>query len=173
MTAFAGAAFVIVGFLVLMALFGLVERSLRVVAVSKQATRDLTDSSLDDDAKESAMRVHAKTLGGLFVLLTAGAAAAVGAPLGVIAILDAAAVLSFASVMEALLSWWMIAAAVVLTGAVSVFGKRRSDGEQDHEVADVLPGRQRGINAKSDPSRHLDGVPQWRRSSDRLLDVVG
>ena len=128
MTAVAGAVFVIVGFLVLMTLFGLVDRSLRVFAVSKQATRDLTDPALDDDAKETAMRLHAKSLGGLFVLLAAGGGAAVAAPLGVIAILDAVAILSFAGVINTLLSWWMIAAAVAATVAVIIFGKRRSDG---------------------------------------------
>ena len=123
----AGAVFVIAGFLFLMTLFGLVERSARVFVVSKAATRDLTDSTLDDDAKETAIRAHAKTLGGLFVLLALGGFGAVVAPLGVIALLDAFAIVSFDNVMNALMSWWMIGAAAIVFAAV-VARKRRPDG---------------------------------------------
>ena len=124
-TSFAGAIFVIVSFLVLMNWFGLVERSMRVFAVSKQAMGDLTDLALDDDAKETAMRLHGKTLTILFLLLTAGGFGAVAAPLGVIALLDAATILLFDDVIDALLSWWMIAAATVLMLAAVIFGTRQ------------------------------------------------
>ena len=127
MIPFAGAIFVIISFLVLMKWFGLVERSMRVFAVSKQAMGDLTDLALDDDAKETAMRLHGKTLTILFLLLTAGGFGAVAAPLGVIALLDAATILLFDDVIDALLSWWMIAAATVLMLAAVIFGTRRSD----------------------------------------------
>lgn len=127
MIPFAGAIFVIVSFLVLVNWFGLVERSMRVFAVSKQAMGDLTDPALDDDSKETAMRLHGKTLTILFLLLTAGGFGAVVAPLGVIALLDAAAILLFDDVMDALLSWWMIATAIVLMVATVIFGTPRSD----------------------------------------------
>ncbi len=63
MSAYLGAVFLVLGFIALLKLLGLVERSRRVVATSRAAMSALSDKTLDDDQKEAAMQTHA-TIGG-------------------------------------------------------------------------------------------------------------
>ena len=115
MSAYLGAIFLVVGFIVMLKLLGLVERSRRVVATSKEALAALSDKELDDGQKEAAMQTHAKSLGLNFVLLAAGFAMALLGPAGVIWLLDRAGVLSFDAVISAAFSLELIFGGTLLT----------------------------------------------------------
>ena len=103
--AFAGAIFLVVGFVVLVRKFGLVQKSGDVFGLVKSTLEVLRNPLLDDDAKESALQSNAKQLFLLFLLLTVGGAAALALPAAVIWLLDVLRVLSLRSVIEVTLSW--------------------------------------------------------------------
>ena len=69
---YAGALFLVIGFIAILKIAGLVEKSTRVIAISKQAVAVLRDEGMSDDEKENLMQGHAKQLAGLFFLLTIG-----------------------------------------------------------------------------------------------------
>ncbi|MGH8106403.1 MAG: hypothetical protein ACREO2_08785, partial [Arenimonas sp.] len=103
MMAFAGGLLVITGFVLIAKYLGLVEKSLQVVALSRQALAVLQNSALSDDDKEVAMRAHAATLARLFIVVTSRAAVALLAPVGVIWLLDARDLLQLEAVLDALM----------------------------------------------------------------------
>lgn len=113
MTAYIGAAFVGLAFIVLLRAFGLIEKAPAVMGISTQALRDLRDPGLDDAAKEVRMRAHARTLAGLFVVLTAGTAVAGAAPMGVVWLLDAGGLVSFDHVLRAVATWPIVVIATI------------------------------------------------------------
>lgn len=106
--AYAGAVFICVTFVVLARALGIFTKPLEVAATSRRAFQALSDPALDDDAKERSMRAHTKTLGRLFVAITTGAIVAVGLPLTIVWLLDAAGWLSFSAVLDALVSWPLV-----------------------------------------------------------------
>lgn len=108
MISFAAVIFLIMGFILLIRSFGLVEKSIDVVNISKAAFADVRNPSLNDDAKEQVLQRHAKRLFALFFLLTLGGAAALLVPVGLIWILDQMGVISLRAVMRAALSWQML-----------------------------------------------------------------
>jgi len=112
--AYAGAIFVCVTFAALANALRIVTKSVEVAATSRQALQVMADPALDDDAKEKGLRDHAKTLGRLFVVITAGAIVAAGVPFAVVWMLDAAGVLSIDAVLDALVSWPMVAGGVIV-----------------------------------------------------------
>ena len=128
MSAYLGAVFLVIGFIALLKLLGLVERSRRVVATSRAAMSALSDETLDDDQKEAAMQSHAKRLGLDFLLLTAGLAVALLAPAGVIFLLDRAGVLSFDAVISATFSLELIFGGTLLMIIVFWMDGRRRHG---------------------------------------------
>jgi hypothetical protein len=103
--ALAGAIFLVVGFVVLVRMFGLIGRCSEVFELARASLAVLRNPSLDDEAKESALQSHATRLFSLFFLLTAGAGLALGLPAGIIWILDALQVVSLRAVLEVTLSW--------------------------------------------------------------------
>lgn len=113
--AFAGAILVCVAFVALARALGIFTKPFEVAATSRRAFQVMGDPALDDDAKEKGMRAHAKTLGRLFLTITTGAIVAAGLPVAIVWMLDAAGLLSFRAVLDALVSWPM------LLGGVTVF----------------------------------------------------
>lgn len=104
MTAWIAAGFLVVGFLVLLRLFGLVENSRRVVAISRRSLEVIRSPSLSDEAKQTALQSDAKQLFRLFFVLAFGGAAAVLLPLGVVWLGDRLGLLSLTSVLAVALS---------------------------------------------------------------------
>lgn len=125
MIEYAGAIFLVIGFVAILKVAGLVDKSNRVIKVSKQAIAVLRDTELSDDAKESAMQSHAKQLIGLFFLITVGGVAAVILPVLVIWGLDQLDLISLDAVLSAALSWSFIAATTVVIILVLVIGRAR------------------------------------------------
>jgi hypothetical protein len=103
--ALAGAIFLVVGFVVLVRVFGLTRKCGEVFDLARASLAVLRNPSLDDAAKESALQSHATRLFSLFFLLTAGAGLALALPAGFIWILDVLQVVSLRAVLEVTLSW--------------------------------------------------------------------
>ena len=98
------AAFLVVTFVVVVRLFGLVEKSRNVVTVARRSLGVIRSSSLSDDAKEVALQRDAKQLFRLFFMLAFGGAAAVLLPMGLLWLCDQLGLISLASVLSAALS---------------------------------------------------------------------
>ncbi|MGH8614152.1 MAG: hypothetical protein ACREYF_19515 [Gammaproteobacteria bacterium] len=128
MMAFAGGLLVITGFVLIAKYLGLVEKSLQVVALSRQALAVLQNSALSDDDKEVAMRAHAATLARLFIVVTSRAAVALLAPVGVIWLLDARDLLQLEAVLDALMSPTLILGGTIIMVLAFQVGSRKRDG---------------------------------------------
>jgi len=122
---YAGAIFLVVGFIFILKVAKLVEKSTRVVSISKQAVAELRDAELSEDTKEAAMQSHAVQLLGLFVWITIGGIAAVFLPVLLIWCLDQLQLVSLDAVLEVALSWTFIIAATVLVVLALVINRKR------------------------------------------------
>jgi hypothetical protein len=122
---YAGAIFLVIGFVFILKIAGLVEKSTRVIDISRQAMAVLRSAELDDDAKESAMQSHAKQLVGLFFLITIGGVAAVFLPVAMIWGLDKLGLVSVDAVLDVALSWPFITASSVLIVLALVIKRKR------------------------------------------------
>ncbi|MDH3947336.1 MAG: hypothetical protein OEU74_00080 [Gammaproteobacteria bacterium] len=125
MMTFAGVAILVAGFVVLVKIFGLVEKSTEVFSVSRLALSDIQNPDLDDEAKEAAIQKHAKRLIGLFFLLTIGGAAALALPAGLLFLLERMGLLSLSAVIAVTLSWEFLLASSVLIIAIILLAKNR------------------------------------------------
>jgi hypothetical protein len=125
MMTFAGVAILVGGFVVLVKIFGLVEKSTEVFSVSRLALSDIQNPDLDDEAKEAALQQHAKRLFGLFFLLAIGGAAALALPAGLLFLLERMGLLSLSAVMTLTLSWEFLLASSVLIIAIILLAKKR------------------------------------------------
>jgi len=112
--AFAVAVFVCVAFVALADRLGIADQPVKVAAASRRALQTFTDPTLHDDAKERSMRADARALGRLFLVITASALVAIGLPIAAVWLLDAAGVVAFAAVLDALVSWPVLTAGVVM-----------------------------------------------------------
>ncbi len=125
MIEYAGAIFLVIGFVFILKITGLVEKSTRVIDISRQAMAVLRSAELDDDAKESAMQSYAKQLVGLFFLITIGGVAAVILPVMMIWGLDKLGLVSVDAVLDVALSWPFITASSVLIVLALVIKRKR------------------------------------------------
>ena len=125
MIEYAGAIFLVIGFIFILKITGLVEKSTRVIGISKQAVAELRNAELSDDAKETAMQTHSKQLAGLFLLITIGGAAAIFAPFAVIWGLERLNLVSVDGVLGVALSWPFIAASTVLIVIALIVNRKR------------------------------------------------
>ena len=115
MIEFAGAVFLVIGFIIFMKLFFLVEKSLEVVNISKSAVKIVQNKNLTDYQKEIAMQKHAKGLMSLFFLITVGSIFAVMIPFGFIWLLEVVGVLRTDDVIQTTLSLEFIIVTLIIT----------------------------------------------------------
>jgi hypothetical protein len=113
----------IAGFVALILAFDVIPLSARVMAAGQEATRDLADTSMDDDTKEKVIQGHSLKMFGLFFRITLAAGAAILFPLGMIWSLDLMGLVSLKSVLDTTLSWPVLIGTTVL--GVVVFLLRR------------------------------------------------
>lgn len=125
MIQYAGAIFLVLGFIFILKIFGLVEKSTRVINISKQAMTELRNTELSEDDKELAMQSHAKQLAGLFLFIVTGSLAAVFLPFLTIWGLDILGLLSIDAVMGVALSWPFIIATTVLLVLAFIVSRKR------------------------------------------------
>jgi hypothetical protein len=124
MTAWLGAAFLVVAFLVLLRVLHLADLNRRVLEITSDSLGIMGNSSLGDDEKERRLRRHALGLFRLLFLLVAAGAAAVLLPLGMIWLLDRLGWLSAGAVVDTAVSPAFIVATVV-AGAVIIIARPR------------------------------------------------
>lgn len=93
------ALFLVAAFLLLANALRIPAHAREVIARSRRAALDYRDPALDERARERAVQGHAVRLLGLFVLVTVCAGIALGVPLGVLALLDAAEVVALDEVI--------------------------------------------------------------------------
>jgi hypothetical protein len=84
MSSWVGAVFLVVGLIVLIRQFRLVERSGDVVAIGRRSWKVMRDPTRSDEAKEKALQTNAMQLLPLFLILAVGGAAAVLLPLAAV-----------------------------------------------------------------------------------------
>ena len=125
MIEYAGAIFLVIGFIFILKISRLVDKSTRVIDISKRAIAELRNTELSDDAKESAMQSHAKQLVGLFFLITIGGIAAVCFPIAVIWGLDRLKLVSIDAVLDVALSWPFVVATTGLIVLALVIKRAR------------------------------------------------
>jgi len=110
-----GGIVIIVGFFIFMKLFGLVEKSTKVINLAKSAVKIVRDAHLDDYQKEIAMQKHAKELLSLFFLITIGGIMALAIPFSLIWLMELAKLLTVTEVIETTLSFQFIAIAFIIS----------------------------------------------------------
>ena len=133
------AALLVVGFVVLVRWFGLVERSQKVIAIARRSFGVIRSSSLSDEAKEALLQKDARRLFKLFFLLAVGGAAAAGLPAGLLWMCDQFGWISFASVMHVALSPMFLIVSGFVALAV-LFGGTKKPGRpaSDYSAVDRL-----------------------------------
>ncbi|AGF78518.1 hypothetical protein UWK_01968 [Desulfocapsa sulfexigens DSM 10523] len=113
MSTLVGAIILVVGFIILLKGLRLVDNSLKVLAIAKEAASVMQNSTLDDRQKEQALQKHAIKLFSLFILIFFSSAAAIGLPVGLIWLLEQTGVLSMMAVIYFTLTWQFILASTV------------------------------------------------------------
>ncbi len=113
-----GGVVLVLGFLIFMKAFRLVEKSMEVVGIARSSIEVVRDVKTDDYQKEIAMQKNAVQLLSLFLKITAGSIAAVAIPFGCIWLLELVGVLVVDDVIETTLSWEFIVGTVVVSFAV-------------------------------------------------------
>lgn len=115
---YAGAIFLVIGFIIVASALGVIARAKEVVARSKQSLRDLRDPALDDDAKEKLIQGHAVRLFALFGILVGIAVAALGVPVLMVWLADRLGLVSLEAVLALTVSWQFIV--IVLVASIPV-----------------------------------------------------
>lgn len=111
----AGAVFLVAGFLALIKIFRLIEKSADAIDTAKLALKDLQNSELDDHSKEKVLQSHSLRLFTLFFVITLGIIAAISIPVGIIWFFDRLNWMSMETVFDTTLSWEFILASTVFS----------------------------------------------------------
>jgi hypothetical protein len=104
MISWIGSAFLVLGFVFLLRLFGMVDKSGYAVSIARRSFRVICSSALSDEAKEAALQKDAKELLRLFLVLAFGGAAALLIPTGLLWVCDRLEWISLESVFSAAVS---------------------------------------------------------------------
>lgn len=134
------AVFVVVGFAVLVRVFGLVEKTRQVGRVSRQSLEAIRSRSLDDGAKEAALQRDARKLFGLFFVLAFGGAAAALIPIGMVWLGDAIGLISLDEVLDITLSpvFLLIVSFVLVAALLLFFYAKRASATSSYSALDRL-----------------------------------
>ena len=120
-----GEIVLILGFMILLKVFGLIGRTKKVTGVARSALEVVRDRDLDDRQKEAATQKYAKELFSLFIVIAGASLIALGIPLGLVWIMELANLLTVAEVISATLTLEFLGIAVVLSGVMFLWGKTR------------------------------------------------
>lgn len=115
MMLFIGGIVLVVGFFIFLNLFGVIEKSKKVINIAKLAASIVRDVSLDDYQKEIAMKKHSKRLFSLFFLITAGSLLALAIPFSIIWLMEFANILKVNEVIGMTLSLKFIVGTVIIS----------------------------------------------------------
>ena len=120
-----GEIVLILGFMILLKVFGLIGRTKKVTGVARSALEVVRDRDLDDRQKEAATQKYAKELFSLFIVIAGASLIALGIPLGIVWIMELANLLTVAEVISATLTLEFLGIAVVLSVGMFLWGKTR------------------------------------------------
>ncbi len=98
------ATFLVICFILLIRLFGMIEKSHDVVTIARQSFCVVNNSDLSDENKETILQNDAKRLLWLFLVLTCSGAAAFFLPMGILWICDQGGLLSLESTFSTAVS---------------------------------------------------------------------
>ena len=121
----AGGIVIVLGFLIFVKIFGLVEKSTKVISIAKSSMSIVQNANLDEYEKEIAMQKHAKQLFALFFFITLGSITALAVPFGLVWLMELAKILTVNKVIETTLSWEFITATLIFSICLSPSGFRR------------------------------------------------
>lgn len=163
------AAFIVICFIILLQLFGVIDKSHDVVIISRQSFSVITNSDLSDEDKETILQNDTKRLFGLFVALVSGGAAAFFLPIGVLWLCDQVGLLSLELVLSAAVSPLFIIISTILTVFILWNPFKKKSLEQPsysflerclHRVAFITCGSQIALADLEDRlfSKQLKGV---------------
>ncbi len=110
-----GGIVVVLGFIIIVKLFKLVEKSTKVIGIAKSAVSIVRDADIDDYQKEIAMQKYAKELFFLFFLITTISLLAIAIPFSFIWLMERAELLTVNEVIDTTLSLEFITVTVVLS----------------------------------------------------------
>jgi len=110
-----GGLILVLGFLLFLKLFGLVERSKKVITIAKSSMETVRSKVLDDYQKEKAMQKNAKELFVLFFIIALGSLFAVVIPLGVVWVMQYFNIVEVQEVIDLTFSWEFILASIIIS----------------------------------------------------------
>ena len=131
-----GAAFLVVGFVVLVRVFGLVERSAEVVTVARSSFDVIRSAELSDDEKEATVQKNAVQMFRLFFVLALGGAMAAVLPLGLVWVCDLVGLISLQSVLDAAMSPAFLITSGVLAALALCLGRGGGPGQDGYSTLD-------------------------------------
>ncbi len=130
------AFFLVFGFIVLIRLFGLVNKSSKVVAISRHSFEVIRNSTLNDEEKETALQKNTKLLLQLFFILAFGGIIALLFPVGILWGCDRIGLISLRSTLSVATSpFFLIISGVLALLALFVPGKKTSE-KTDYSTLD-------------------------------------
>lgn len=136
MTEWLGAAFLVVGLLLLLRQFGLVDKSREVIRVARRSFEVIRDPELDDESKEKTLQANSVQLLRFAFVLTLGGAVALFAPLGVLWLMDKPGWISLDGVFTVALSPLFLLLSCLLAVAAFRMPRRRDDEKGDYSRLD-------------------------------------
>jgi len=110
-----GGIVLIIGFIIFIKLFGIIEKSSEVIDIAKIAASIVRDNNIDDYQKEIAMKKSAKRLLSLFFLITTGSILALSISFCFIWLMEFANLLTVREVVELTLSLKYISATIIIS----------------------------------------------------------
>ena len=121
MSQWVGAIILVVGFVVLIQLLGVTNKSRNVVRIALHSMKVISSPRLSDEQKETKLQKNSKRLFGLFFILALGGAIAILIPLGVLWLGDRFGWLSLSAVLATTISPTFIIASTILMVAIFCF----------------------------------------------------
>ena len=108
----------------LISLLGIPARAQTVIALSRQAVRDMRSKELSELDKEKAVQAHARRMFVAFFVIAALFAVALLVPIALVALLAWLGFADYDAVLDATMSWPILLLATVLGLGILLFGKR-------------------------------------------------
>ncbi len=116
----------VIGFIILIRAFGLMEKSKRVFTLSADSFQAIRNSDLSDEKKESILQKNAVQLFRLFFIIAFGGAAAILIPSSLVWLCDRLGWVSFSDVLAITLSPLFLIISGLFLAVTLIFGLKRS-----------------------------------------------
>ena len=121
MSQWLGAIILVVGFVVIIQLLGLAQKSQYVIRIALHSMKIISSSRLSDEQKESKLQKNSRRLFGLFFVIALSAAIAIVVPLGILWLAERLGWLSVAAALETTVSPIFLIASTLLAIAIFYF----------------------------------------------------